>query len=122
VHHTSMGSNFIRRDTGETHRFAHQFAPGAMWLATWLDHPNWPWSNPAGPHLCVMTPGGEWDIDSRANNCTLPLDTVHRCWVRSGTPPCVTVDKVGFTCSAGQGSIRAGNFHGFLRNGVLIPC
>lgn len=73
----------------------------------------------SGPHLHVMTPGGEWNIDSRASNCTLPYDYEHRCWVRHGEPPNITVDKNGRTCAAGAGSIQCGTYHGFLRAGEL---
>lgn len=72
-----------------------------------------------GRHLWVQTPGGSWCIDSRASNCTLPYDYEHRCWVRHGDPPVVTVDKHGLTCSAGAGSIQCGSYHGFLQNGRL---
>lgn len=74
-----------------------------------------------GPVLSVMTPGGVWRIDSRASNCTMPYDYEHRCWVRHGTPPLVTVDKDGNTCAAGAGSIQCGDYHGFLRDGKLVP-
>ena len=70
------------------------------------------------PHLQVICPNGQgWDIDSRASNCTLPNDNEHKCWIRHGEPPNITVDKNGKTCSAGAGSIQAGNYHGFLING-----
>lgn len=72
-----------------------------------------------GPCLTVMTPGGVWRIDSRASNCGSPYDYEHRCWVRHGEPPAVTVDKEGVTCVAGAGSIQCGDFHGFLRDGAL---
>lgn len=72
-----------------------------------------------GPHLWVQTPGGVWCIDSRASNCTMPYDYEHRCWIRHGEPPDVTVDKAGTTCSAGAGSIQCGDYHGFLQNGSL---
>jgi hypothetical protein len=72
-----------------------------------------------GPHLIVMTPGGQWNIDSRASNCTLPYDYEHRCWVRHGEPPNITVDKQGLTCTAGAGSIQCGDYHGFLVAGAL---
>jgi hypothetical protein len=73
-----------------------------------------------GPHLCVTVPGpGFWNIDSRAANCSKPFDYQHRCWVRHGEPPAITVDKAGDTCSPGAGSIGCGQFHGFLRDGVL---
>jgi len=58
-------------------------------------------------------------IDSRASNCTLPDDNVHKCWVRHGEAPNFTVDKNGATCAAGAGSIQTSNWHGFLRNGVF---
>lgn len=72
-----------------------------------------------GPHLCVQTPGGRWVIDSRASNCGLPFDYEHRCWIRHGDPPAITVDKHGVTCAAGAGSIQCGNYHGFLVDGHL---
>lgn len=72
-----------------------------------------------GPQLTVMTPGGRWVIDSRASNCGSPYDYNHRCWVRHGEPPMITVDKNGATCSAGAGSIQCGSYHGFLQNGEL---
>jgi hypothetical protein len=73
-----------------------------------------------GDHLVVVCPNGyTWDIDSRASNCTMPYDYNHRCWVRHGDPPKITVDKNGVTCAAGAGSILAGDYHGFLQNGIL---
>lgn len=72
------------------------------------------------PTLHVITPGGLWNIDSRASNCTMPYDYDHRCWVRHGQPPMITVDKQGVTCTAGGGSIQCGDFHGFLRDGELV--
>lgn len=90
--------------------------PGAMWYADWMSAFR---TGPDGRNLVVMTPGGEWMIDRRASNCTKPDDDVHRCWVRTGTPPNVTVGKGGVTCSAGAGSIMIRGYHGFLRNGYL---
>lgn len=106
-----VGSEFTLRD-----------APaGAMWFATWLEDlegESW-WKGPDGRVLLCKTPGGEWNIDGRATNCTMPEDNEHRCWVRHGTPPRVTIDKNGNTCAAGAGSIQAGDYHGFLRDGHL---
>ncbi len=93
--------------------------PGGMF---WVDHSGYEfnWDNQVGPHLHVILPNGwEWDIDSRANNCTKPKDKTHRCWVWSGTPPNITAGKNGNTCSAGAGSIQGGDYHGFLKNGVF---
>jgi hypothetical protein len=105
--------------TGEEKRFTHDFGVGAMWWATWYPK-NIVWGNETEPHLMVATPGGDWDIDSRASNCTQPDDTLHRCWVRHGVPPLLDVDKHGVTCNAGAGSIQCGSFHGFLRAGEFI--
>lgn len=69
--------------------------------------------------LYVQTPGGVWNIDSRASNCAEPFDYEHRCWVKHGEPPAITVDKAGRTCAAGGGSIQCGIYHGFLQNGAL---
>lgn len=114
---------WVRRDTGEIHERISEFGVGAMWFSYWL----WKgaeWDNETGPHLLVRCPNGDgtrdWDIDSRASNCTLPNDRLHRCWVRHGDPPNITVDKSGLTCSAGAGSIALPNWHGFLRGGQLI--
>ena len=88
---------------------------GAMWDAPWL-----PWKGPDGRSLMVKCPGGgEWAIDGRASNCTMPGDNEHRCWVRHGEPPAITVDKSGLTCQAGGGSIISGAYHGFLRGGAF---
>ena len=98
--------------------------PGCMYWAGWyhFNHscPWWDNCNDPRGHLMVVLPNGiEWDIDSRARNCTLPDDRTHRCWSKSGEPPRITAGKDGPTCTAGQGSIQAGDYHGFLRDGVL---
>ncbi len=98
-------------EPGDMYWFIHQ--PGKCYVR---------WTNCDGRHLVVVLPNGHhWDIDSRANNCTLPRDTVHRCWVRAGTPPSVSVGKSGGqTCGAGAGSIQSGQFHGFLDEGWVV--
>lgn len=107
---------YRRSDTGEM--IPLRDAPaGAMWYADWL-LPRC--SGPDGHVLIVKTPGGDWVVDDRASNCTKPEDKEHRCWVRHGVPPEITVDKNGNTCSAGAGSIQAGRYHGFLRGGYLV--
>lgn len=79
------------------------------------------WDNQVGPNLIAVCPGGfQWNIDSRASNCGLPNDRLHRCWVRHGEVPNITVDKKGLTCKAGAGSIKTSNWHGFLRNGQFV--
>lgn len=68
---------------------------GAMWLELWHDE----------PHLVVMTPGGEWDIDGPARN--------GGGWSRTGEPPLVTANP----------SILIGDrYHGWLRDGFLVEC
>lgn len=102
-------------DTGEL--VTLRDAPdGAMWDAVWYR----PMKGPDGRCLVVKCPGGsDWIIDSRASNCTMPDDSEHRCWIRHGEPPRITVDKNGPTCAAGGGSIQAGTYHGFLRDGMF---
>lgn len=118
-----FSDRLLRRvDTGEI-RGIREWAkvPGAMWNLEWLvDHAEY--RGPDGRSLSVVLPNQhEWYIDSRASNCTMPTDTAHKCWVRHGIPPVITVDKNGLTCAAGAGSIQAGDYHGFLRNGVFEP-
>lgn len=105
---------YRRADTGDEMTL-RDAPPGAMWDAWWYGE----WSpGPDGKHLIVKCPNGhEWFIDGPASNCTMKYDHVHRCWVRHGEPPLITVDKNGLTCAAGAGSIQAGDYHGFLRNG-----
>jgi hypothetical protein len=93
--------------------------PGAMWDATWMPESY----RVQGRYLIVRLPNGrDWAIDDEASNCTRKGDESHRCWVRHGEPPNLTVDKNGETCAAGAGSILSGDYHGFLRNGVLTSC
>jgi len=61
-------------------------------------------------------------MDDRASNCGSRDDDEHRCWVRHGEPPDLTVDKQGLTCTAGAGSIVTDTWHGFLRGGYLVDC
>lgn len=110
---------YVDRASGREYTLGDRI-PGMMWDADWFDDH---WKGPDGRCLVVVCPNGhEWMIDSRASNCTMkddagPFDRAHRCWVRHGDPPNVTVDKSGRTCGAGGGSIQAGDYHGFLRNG-----
>lgn len=93
--------------------------PGAMWHAWWLPSL---WRGDDGIALGVVLPNSSiWMVDSQASNCTRPGEP-HKCWVRHGDPRQghVTVDKVGDTCAAGAGSIQAGDYHGFLRDGRLV--
>lgn len=111
---------YVRGDNG-AETTIRDAGPGAVWDAWWMGQP---WKNADGLFLTAICPNGRhWDIDGRASNCTLPNDGAHRCWVRHGDPrrdiTTLTVDKDGLTCQAGAGSIQAGDYHGFLRNGVF---
>lgn len=109
--HGVTGELVLRRD----------FQPGALFRLRYMeDHKHWCGSD--GKSWAVITPGGEWNIDSRASNCTMPEDNVHKCWCRHGEAPNFTVDKQGLTCQAGAGSIITGSYHGFLRGGKLESC
>lgn len=128
VERIDNGPRVRRVDTGEIFESFAVVPPGAMWDAPWMhDHGKAKGGfllggpNADGRWLVVRLPNGrDWCIDSRANNCTMPNDDGHRCWIRHGTPPVLTVDKNGRTCEAGAGSIQAGDYHGFLRNGQLV--
>jgi len=98
--------------------------PGCLfWQDDYKGHCSGRWSNCDGRHLNAVLPNGHhWDIDSRASNCTLKEDTIHRCWVRVGEPPNVHISKDGLSCAAGAGSILAGDYHGFLHHGVFTSC
>lgn len=125
-----MGSIWVRRDTGQTEDNVRAFGVGALYYASWQHYGDrtdaqgrklygFDWDNLIEPPLHVVTPGGEWNIDSRASNCTLLNDKTHRCWVKHGQVPAIHVDKVGVTCGAGAGSIICGSYHGFLHQGSL---
>ncbi len=112
-------SVYRRSDTGEEHSL-RTAPPGAMWDAWWYSDYL---KGADGRCLVVVCPDRrEWLIDGRAKNCTMPNDNEHKCWVRHGEPPNITVDKNGKTCAAGAGSIMTGTWHGFLRNGYLVVC
>lgn len=135
--HCTCGYAFVDDDgrSVDTHRlysgspdgklYTLRDAPaGAMWDAWWMRRGGYRRTGPDGLFLIVRTPGGDWSVDDRASNCTMPDDDVHRCWVRHGDPRTgiVHVDKNGNTCGAGAGSILCGSYHGFLHNGELAAC
>lgn len=73
--------------------------PGAMFIADWLPDT---WRGDDGLCLCLQTPGGQWVIDQP--------DKHGGRWTRTGTPPNVTATP----------SIIANDYHGWLRDGVLV--
>lgn len=102
-----------------------ELPPGAMYFADWMliNRTSNLFRGPDNHCLAVILPDEHpWLVDSRASNCTLPEDNEHKCWVRHGEPPLITVDKNGLTCAAGAGSIQTSKWHGFLRNGFLEGC
>lgn len=108
---------YKRQDTGEIMTI-EDAPPGALWYGIW-----WKPTAPDGHVLMAKCPGGhDWNIDGCASNCDKPDDKEHRCWVRHGEPPLITVDKNGNTCKAGAGSILTPSWHGYLRNGEFVEC
>lgn len=101
--------------------------PGNLFWCTWYPCAEgrkciYGWTNCDGKHLMAILPNGHhWDIHSRASNCTMRDDGLHRCWVISGTIQNITVGKGGNTCGAGAGSIAVPGYHGFLQNGHFTP-
>ena len=113
-------SEYHRTDNGELTTI-QKSGVGAIWRAPWFEECK-EYTGKDGKSYVCRTPGGEWMIDSRAANCTLPEDNNHKCWCRHGEVPNFTVDKIGDTCQAGAGSILMGMYHGFLINGELTNC
>lgn len=118
---------YFNPETGE--EWPLREAPvGAVWNAEWLaelsKEPNTLYAGPDGMSLHVRTPDGDWCIDGRASNCTMPNEPTHKCWIRHGSPKDGTlhVDKNGHTCGAGAGSIALPRYHGFLHQGYLVDC
>lgn len=100
-----------RVDTGEVLTWGTAPA-GAMFDASWYH--DW-MQGDDGRSLLVKLPGGaDWLIDGCANNCACkgkPKDQKHHCWTRTGTLPNITA----------QPSILVPNYHGWLRDGWLVP-
>jgi hypothetical protein len=130
-------TSYRSAETGETWPGLYDLPPGAMfwWTFATSEVSDWhPYNGPEGKCLAVMLPSRNvWLIDSDAKNCTDKEDFQrggHKCWIRHGAPPLVTVDKragvegasAEKTCGAGAGSIQSGEYHGFLRGGFLVAC
>lgn len=90
---------YMRPDTGE--RFLmRSLPPGAMYDSWWMSS-----KGPDGKCWTVILPdGNEWMIDGPS------ASGGH--WTRSGTAPRLTANP----------SILTPKYHGWLREGVLVPC
>jgi hypothetical protein len=98
---------------GNTEARGIQPAPvGAMWDAHWLTGLDVggarPFGGPDGLTLIVRTPGGDWVIDGPSFKDGKPWGPG---WRRTGEPPHLTVNP----------SINMPGFHGWLKNGILLP-
>jgi hypothetical protein len=103
--HYSVGRIIYKRpDAPDQLMLQGNLPPGAMLWSDWKHSKGsiYHEQRGGGPHLHVMTPGGMWDLDSIASNGPG--------WKWSGTPPNVTALP----------SIITGDYHGWLRDGVLI--
>jgi hypothetical protein len=116
VFHRSI---YKRYDTGE--EMTVEEAPvGSAYNASWMTR------EPCDPlderYLIIKTPGGEWHTFAKATNCTMPSEK-HFCWIKHGSALDGTlhIDKNGYTCNAGAGSIIIGDYHGFCHQGHLTP-
>lgn len=116
---------YRRVDTGEVKKTISAFGVGAMWDAPWYHDGALPEAEikakiatgefAVGKNflirrhadervLVVMTPGGEWVIDQ--------ISAQGNFWTRTGVPPNITAHP----------SIHIiGRYHGWLRNGELVP-
>ena len=71
--------------TGEEVAGSQALPIGALWWMT-AEEAHGAAAGPDGLVVYCVCPGPQhWCIDGRASNCTLPADTVHRCWIRHGT-------------------------------------
>jgi hypothetical protein len=93
--------------------------PRDLYWSPWISQ-----RDPDGrPHLVGICPDGAvWDIDGFSSDCPITGDVSHRCWIRHGHAPLITVNKTGaYTCSHGDGSVDTGEWHGKLIDGVWTP-
>lgn len=95
---------FVRADGEPGDFFIRSLPPGAMYDATWL-HGNAEMCGPDGRALILQLPDGRpWHIDGSATNGPG--------WTRTGDAPRITA----------RPSILTPGYHGWLTDGVLIPC
>lgn len=113
-----------RVSTDTTFLLGKDAAPvGAMWSASWLeDMPQY--TGPDGLSLHLRTPYGDWLIDRRSESCTRKekKGDIHKCWIRHGTPPNITITRND--CNPGENSVmfRSLGTSLIIRNGEIIDC
>lgn len=100
---------YVRSDNGE--KTTLSAAPvGAMWDANWLRDLD-SVASMDGQIIVVRTPGGDWNVDSRAAG--------GGGWTRTGVVPKITVTPSILT---GKGPDGQWIYHGWLTNGKLVEC
>lgn len=96
---------YKRSDTG-AEIVLREAGPGAMWDAFWMPDQ---WKGPDGMCVAVKLPGGHvWMIDGPSQQNKNP-----GAWTRSGTVPKLT---------ASPSILVPDLYHGWLKEGVLVPC
>lgn len=104
--HRQVGHHVIMRDAASGLELPLRDAPaGAMWHAPWMlgFHEHNRANDPKGSLIVRLPNRIDWNVDGPASNGPG--------WTRTGVPPHVTAEP----------SILAGDYHGFLRAGVLVP-
>lgn len=83
---------------------------GAMWDAFWMPAPR---RGPDGLSLVVRTPGGDWMVDGPSHHADGSVQASPG-WTRTGTVPHVTASPSIL--------MHRDGYHGWLRDGRLVPC
>lgn len=92
---------YLKKETGERWK-KRDLPPGAMYNAWWMPPE---WSGKDGLSLVVVLPDSiHWTMDCPSPN--------GKPWQRTGIAPTITATP----------SILTPRYHGWLRDGVLVPC
>jgi hypothetical protein len=115
-----VGDRWKRADTGQEFESPHLAGEGALYDAPWIRGTNWRGTleqdllkaYPDGLTVVVITPGGPWVIDGPSYDGTAH----HPCpWTRTGDP------RSPSTFSVSPSINQTGSYHGWLRDGELVP-